>query len=206
MKHILSFPSLAPFDHVYPLKQTRRNDKLMYPHGTGINGDQIAGLIWEDINRSCEIESNPTVEILCKILPTISRTEMGADQFEHKGVFLSGEDVAILSGHMQWFGTNCGQSFVSAQGDLESSNLDFLNSFKGHVSERGGLIIGASRAVSSDKVGRSLKRYRDLRIMHAALLWLSTRPGLVFLRRLDNDLKACHEAYVSSVVEYPRLV
>lgn len=110
MQHPLENPSLTPVGFTFSGGATRLQ------HGTSpgyINHDLVSAEFWSNANSLKASLPRPAETIIHELMPsiaTIGRTTKG--DFEFAGRPYLSRDIMILSRFVQWFGSNCGRSFL----------------------------------------------------------------------------------------------
>lgn len=197
MQHPLVNPSLAPFGFV----TSRQKGRLEYipTTATGINRERIIGRLWAKRHRLKAVHPLPIKVIVHEILPSQEKTNI-----LKFGDFVFGElpylsrDIIVLSGMIQWLGTNVGDCFLTTS----------LNGRKGYHPEREFVMKLAEEMerchlvahilhVCDGRCGTCLSRVgsfdgcaydtrsisdRDMAVVDGLMRWLGKKDGRSFIR------------------------
>lgn len=112
MQHPLVNPSLTPFGFATP----RQKGRLEYTPttATGINRERIIARLWDRRNRLMASHPLPAAEIIHEILPSQKKANtLKSGDFVFGGLSYLSRDIIVLSGIVQWLGTNVGDCFLA---------------------------------------------------------------------------------------------
>ncbi len=113
MHHPLINPTLAPYGFAFPIMSNR----LEYVSDDPFNVDpeKMMAKLWGRSNTMLATRPLPIEQIVHHLLPSLAQAHrLTKGDFQFDGKYYLARDIKLLSTVMQWFGTNCGECFLTS--------------------------------------------------------------------------------------------